>query len=166
MLKKQQMRCVALGVALCVAAGGARAQAVVAGSRPERGEGEARRKQATAVRVRAAAVSVDGRLDEAAWAAAPVVADFTQKQPDEGAPASERTEVRFLYDEDALYVGARLYSADAASIQAPVGRRDSDVYQMELFLVSLDTYLDRRTAYTFGVTASGVRSDWYHPTDD
>ena len=108
---------------------------------------------------------MDGRLDDEAWAAAPVLSDFVQKEPVEGAAPTERTEVRFVYDDDALYVGARMYDADPASIQAPVSRRD-DGYQAEHLLVSLDTYLDRRTAYTFGVTASGVRLDWYHASDD
>ncbi len=90
---------------------------------------------------------------------------FVQKEPDEGAPPTERMEVRFLYDDSALFVGARMYSrAGAAGIQAPLGRRDI-VDQAEYVLVALDTYLDRRTAYCFGVTASGVRLDHYHPAD-
>ncbi|HYH81739.1 MAG TPA: DUF5916 domain-containing protein [Longimicrobium sp.] len=123
-----------------------------------------RRKQATAARVVDRAPSVDGRLDDAAWAAAPVLGGLTQKEPKEGEPATERTEVRFLYDDDALYVGARMYSSDPARIQAPVSRRD--VWeQAETFSVSLDTYLDRRTAYTFAVTAAGTRVDLFHPRD-
>ena len=123
------------------------------------------RKQARAVRLEGAAPVLDGRLDDAAWAAAPVLSDFVQKQPKEGAEPTERTEVRFMYDADALYVGARMYKKDPASIQAPVSRRD-DVNQAEHLWISLDTYLDRRTAYSFGVTAAGTRMDFYHPTDD
>lgn len=121
------------------------------------------RKQATAVRIEGRAPSIDGRL-EAIWESAPAIADFVQKQPDEGAAPSERTEVRFLYDESALYVGARMYSRDPSRIQAPVSRRDSGA-QSEQIVVTLDTYLDRRTSYSFGVTASGVRLDRYHPVD-
>ena len=58
-----------------------------------------------------------------------------------------------------------MYSRDPSTIQAPLGRRDL-VSQAEHIFVSLDTYSDRRTAYTFGVTASGVRLDRYHPRDD
>ncbi|HEX8362226.1 MAG TPA: DUF5916 domain-containing protein [Longimicrobium sp.] len=123
------------------------------------------RKQARAVRVTGAAPVLDGRLDDAVWAAAPALSDFVQKQPREGAEPTDRTEVRFVYDEDALYVGARMYKKDPASIQAPVSRRD-DVNQAEHLWISLDTYLDRRTAYSFGVTAAGTRMDFYHPTDD
>ena len=126
---------------------------------------DAARKRATAARVRGRPVALDGRLDDLAWQAAPPIADFTQRQPNEGAAPVERTEVRLLYDDDALYVGARMFSADPARIQAPVGRRDN-VAQMEYVLVSLDTYLDRRTAYTFAVAASGVRAEWFHAADD
>ena len=122
------------------------------------------RRQVEAVAVRGAAPQVDGRLDDTAWAAAPVLSGLTQKLPREGAPAAERTEVRFLYDDDALYVGARLFKDPAGALRAPVSRRDNGE-QAERLLVSLDTYLDRRTAYTFGVTAGGVRLDWYHPSD-
>ena len=75
-------------------------------------------------------------------------------------------EVRFLYDEDALFVGARMFSSSPTDIQAPMSRRDEATDQAEHIFVSLDTYLDRRTAYTFGVTAAGVRFDHYHATDN
>ena len=107
------------------------------------------RKRAAAVRVAEGAVRVDGRLDEAVWRQATPLAGFTQKEPVEGAPATDDLDVRFVYDNGALYVGARMTSS--APIQAPLGRRD-DVEQAEHLLVSLDTYLDRRTASTFGVT--------------
>jgi hypothetical protein len=122
--------------------------------------------QATAMRVPAAsAIRLDGRLEEAAWRDASPITEFIQKEPDEGAAPSDRMEVRFVYDEGALFVGARMYSeAGSSGIQAPLSRRD-EVDQAEYVLVALDTYLDRRTAYCFGVTASGVRLDHYHPTD-
>jgi hypothetical protein len=74
-------------------------------------------------------------------------------------------EVRFVFDDNALWVGARMRSAPGLPIQAPMSRRD-DGSQAEYIQVELDTYLDRRTAYMFGVTASGVRLDHYHPTDN
>ena len=121
-------------------------------------------KRLEARRVRPGALQLDGRLDDVAWQTAVPISDFVQKQPVEGAPPLERTEVRVLYDDDALWVGARMYG-DPRKLQAPVSRRDN-IGQAEHLLISLDTYLDRRTAYTFGVTASGVRGDWYHPSDD
>ena len=127
---------------------------------PDNGNG---RKQARAVRVPENAIRVDGRLDEEVWRGVTPVTDFVQKEPNEGAPPSQSMEVRFAYDGDALYVGARMHST--TPIQAPLGRRD-DGEQAEHILVSLDTYLDRRTSSTFGVTATGVRLDHYHASDD
>lgn len=121
------------------------------------------RKEARAVRVPAGAIDVDGRLDDTGWRNVAPITDFVQKEPVEGARPTDRMEVRFAYDDTALYVGARMYSA--SPIQAPMGRRDSGD-QAEHLLVSLDTYLDRRTSSTFGVTASGVRLDIYRPRDD
>lgn len=145
-------------------------------------------KRAQAVRIGSGLIRVDGRLDEEIWATVPTVGDFLQKEPVEGAAPTEDTEVRFVYDETGIYVAARMRSSGGrASIQAPLGRRDSPYspsqgsaraggFQSrpdasgrpelaEYILVSLDTFLDRRTAYTFGVTASGVRFDHQHLTD-
>lgn len=121
------------------------------------------RKEAHAVRVPAGAIDVDGRLDEAAWRSARPITDFVQREPVEGAPPTDRMEVRFAYDDDALYVGARLYAS--GPIQAPMGRRDEGD-QAEHVVVSLDTYQDRRTASSFGVTAAGVRLDRYYGADN
>jgi hypothetical protein len=120
-------------------------------------------KEARAVRVERPPV-VDGRLDDEAWRGAHVLSDFIQKQPVEGAPPTERTEVAITYDAEALYVGARMFSHDPASIQAFVTRRDNGGQSQHIW-ISFDTYLDGRTAYSFGITASGVRLDWYHPRD-
>ena len=115
------------------------------------------------MRVAEGALRVDGRLDEAAWRDVPVMTDFVQKEPIEGAAATDRMEVRFAFDNAALYVGARMSSS--APIQAPMDRRDNGD-QAEHIGVYLDTYLDRRTASAFGVTAAGVRLDEYFATDD
>ncbi|MEX2584229.1 MAG: DUF5916 domain-containing protein [Gemmatimonadota bacterium] len=123
-------------------------------------------KDATAVRVPNGSVALDGVLDEDVWATVPAVRDFLQKEPVQGAPPSQPMEVRFVYDDEALYVGARMYSADPAGIQAPLGRRDQASNSAEHILISLDTFLDRRTAYTFGVSASGVRYDRFHSRDE
>lgn len=130
----------------------------------QRDSSAAPRKQATAVRVPDGAIVVDGRLDESIWRDAPALTDFVQKQPKEGAEPTERTVIRVAYDGGALYIGARMFAKDPSKIQAPIGRRDH-IGQMEHLLVSLDTYLDRRTSYTFGITASGVRGDWYQASD-
>jgi hypothetical protein len=123
------------------------------------------RKQVTAVRLTRGALRLDGRLDDPAWAQAAWIRDFVQKMPQEGAPPTDSLRIGILYDDAALYVGARMYSKDPSKLQAPLSRRDNTV-QADHLWVSFDTYRDRRTAYSFGVTASGVRMDWYHPTDN
>ena len=107
---------------------------------------------------------LDGRLSEAVWQSAPAITNLTQREPDEGSPAIENTEVRFAYDDDALYVGARMFSRDPRAIRALVTRRDREG-NSEQIVVSLDTYRDHRTAYTFSVTPAGVRIDYYHASD-
>ena len=126
--------------------------------------GTANRKQATATRVPNGSVRIDGRLDDEAWRKATPITDFVQKEPVENAAPTDQMEVRLLYDDDVLYVGARMFSKDGR-IQAPLGRRDSTA-QAEHILVSFDTFLDRRTAVVFGVTAAGVRLDRYHSSDN
>lgn len=122
-------------------------------------------KSAAAVRVPQHAIDVDGRLAESVWAGIPPLSDFVQKNPVEGAPPTDRLEIRIAYDDDALYVATRVTSRDPSRIQAPVSRRDN-IHQAEHIWISLDTYRDRRTAYSFAVAASGVRGDWYHPSDN
>ena len=123
------------------------------------------RKQARATRVASGAIRLDGRLDDSAWSTAPGVTDFVQAEPVEGAPATDPIDVRFVFDDTALWVGARMKRSQAGPLPAPLSRRD-DGGQAEYLQIELDTYLDRRTAYMFGVTASGVRLDHYHPNDN
>ena len=123
------------------------------------------RRQATAHRLVETDIDLDGRLLEDAWERAIPITEFVQKEPIEGAAPTDDMEVRFLYDDEALYVGARMHTRNAPDAQpAPLDRRDS-TNQAEYILVSLDTFLDRRTAYDFGVTAAGVRVDRFHPED-
>src|SRR5213596_2356867 len=111
----------------------------------------------TAVRVDRAPV-VDGRLDDPVWNLAPAVTDFRQTDPDEGAPVSEATAVRVLYDGTAVYVGARLFDTAPARIVRRLARRDASTHSDE-FRVFFDSYHDRRTAFEFIVNAAGVKKD-------
>lgn len=106
----------------------------------------------------AGAITVDAQLDEPAWARAGVASAFRQFEPTEGAPASQRTEVRVLYGESSLYVGAVLHDPDPGAIERTLGRRD-EFNRADWFLASIDAHLDRRTAYTFAVNAAGVQFD-------
>ncbi|HET7464412.1 MAG TPA: DUF5916 domain-containing protein [Longimicrobium sp.] len=111
---------------------------------------------AVAVRV-GEPIHVDGRLDEAAWAAATPVTEFTQYDPDEGKPASEATEARIVYDDEALYVGVRLH--DRGHVNTRLGRRDMDLSDADWFGVQIDSYHDHLTGFGFDVNPSGVRRD-------
>ncbi len=122
-------------------------------------------RRITAVRVGRATPHIDGRLDDAAWREARWVSDFTQKEPDQGRPATLRTEVALVYDDDALYIGARMASAGRHQIASQMTRRD-EPGNTERLIVSLDTYHDHRTAYSFALTAAGVRIDYFHPIDN
>ncbi|HEU5358023.1 MAG TPA: DUF5916 domain-containing protein [Gemmatimonadales bacterium] len=106
----------------------------------------------------AARVTIDGALDDAAWQAATPVGDFLQRQPKEGAPASERTEVRVLYDDEAIYIGAHLYDDHPDSIIGRLGRRDADI-QADKFTVFIDSYHDGRSGFYFGLNAAGTFYD-------
>jgi len=108
-------------------------------------------------------IEVDGRLDDVAWERATFRDDFLQKGHDRGYPSRVITEVAFLYDEDALYVAARLHAP--ADRPAALVRGRDDAGNDDRLLVSLDTHHDRTTAYTFGVTEGGTRLDYYHPAD-
>src|SRR5215510_10378822 len=72
-------------------------------------------------------LSIDGKLNEAAWQLAAPLDGFRQREPQEGEPVSERTEVRVLYDADALYIGAWLFDRQAAAIVLGETRRDAEL---------------------------------------
>ena len=103
-------------------------------------------------------IQIDGQLDEEAWNQAEIVTDFRQFSPDEGAPATQQTEVRILYGEGGIYVGAMLYDDNPALIERTLGRRD-DFNRADWFVVSFDSYFNRQNAYTFGVNAAGIQYD-------
>lgn len=121
--------------------------------------------RASATRVENGAITVDGRLSEEVRRSAQPITDFVQKEPTQGVAPTDGMEVRFAYDDRAFYVGARMASRTARGIQAPLGRR-AIVDQAERILVSLDTFLDHRTAVVLGVTAAGVRLDRFYATDN
>ena len=104
------------------------------------------------------APTIDGRLSDEVWSRAPVADRFTQRDPNEGQPASERTEIRVLYDDDNLYVAARLYDTDAARISRRITARDEEP-DADCVTIFLDPRHDHLTGVTFTVTAAGSQSD-------
>lgn len=111
-------------------------------------------------------VQIDGRLDEGAWAAAAPVTDFTQSWPSQGEPATFPTEARVLLADDALYVGIRMFDPSPDSIAAPLARRDASGIYSDWVHVSIDSRMDRRTAFRFVVNPRGVQKDVYHYDDN
>ncbi len=101
---------------------------------------------------------LDGRLDDPAWALATPITDFVQRDPVEGAAPSERTEVRFVYTDAALYVSVRAYDSQPDAIVGRLTRRD-EFSESDWIFVAIDSYMDRRTAFLFGVNAAGVKRD-------
>lgn len=104
-------------------------------------------------------IRLDGVLTEPVWSTAPAANAFRQIQPDEGAPATQHTDVRFAYDDAALYVGARMYdSLGATGVQTRLVRRDTET-SSDYLEVIFDTYHDHIGRLFFLVNPSGVRSD-------
>ncbi len=100
----------------------------------------------------------DGILDEPSWATAQPVTEFYQQTPNQGEAVTMKTDFRVLYDEAALYIGARLYDAHPESIQANLGRRDASL-PADRISVYIDPYHDKRSGYLFVVNAAGLRVD-------
>lgn len=103
-------------------------------------------------------INIDGVLTEAIWHTAPVVTELVQRDPSEGAPASEKSAIRVAYDAEALYVGADLYDTHPDSIVARLDRRDTDP-DADAFAIFIDPYYDRRSGFIFGVSAGGTLYD-------
>ncbi len=104
-------------------------------------------------------ISVDGRLDEPVWMTAPAVAEFWQMSPDEGAPATRPTEVRLLYDDEALYIGAWLWDDRGRDVPTRLYRRDVPFMESDVLSVHFDTYHDHRTSYRVVMNPSGAKRD-------
>jgi hypothetical protein len=113
---------------------------------------------ATAVRV-ATAPKIDGHLDEADWKSAPVMTDFRRDVPSDGKPATENSEIRVMYDNHAMFVGARLYARNRATVSRRLSRRDSFSVFNDVFFVLIDSYHDHTTEFVFGSTPAGERRD-------
>ena len=114
---------------------------------------------ATVTRITTTPPIVDGRLDDDAWSLGAPITDFFQREPAEGEPVSERTEVRILADGEALYVGAWLYDRSADQIVMGERLRDADIQVADHFGIILDTYQDRQNGFIFMTTPSAIEYD-------
>jgi hypothetical protein len=125
------------------------AGAQTAGAARPAAAGEKTVKHVTAVRVPNGSIKVDGHLDEEVWQQAAPAADFVQQQPAEGAPATHRSEVRFLYDDDYLYVGGHYFENEMRRIVVNELKRDFVARDGDLIVLNLDTFSDRLNAFNF-----------------
>ncbi len=110
-------------------------------------------------------VTIDGRLDESAWAGATPITELVQSNPDEGKPPSQRTELRILYDAAAIYIGARMYdSLGAKGVRSALARRDqvmngdNNLTSDEIAVV-FDTFRDKNSRSWFELNPDGVKGD-------
>jgi hypothetical protein len=115
------------------------------------------RRQLAAQRT-AAPIKLDGLLDDAAWATAPVASQFTEFRPHPGPRERLPTEVRVLYDDVALYVSAKLVEASPDSIKRELTQRDN-IGNTDFFALYLDPYRDHLNGYSFFVMSTGVQLD-------
>ena len=146
-------------LSVCLLPAGLRAQATRPGRRSRPDSASHARPTAVAVR-RSGPIDLDGHLDEAAWSKASPATGFTEQAPDEGKRATQRTEVRFLYDGSALYIGARMWDTRApGGVTARLARRD-EYPQSDQLEVDLDLYHDRLHRVTFSVDPAGWRGDF------
>lgn len=104
-------------------------------------------------------IHIDGVLDEADWSRAAVATDFMQSYPNVNEHPRDRTEVRILYDDNALYVGVRMFDSEPKLIAAQLARRDATGIYSDWLHLMVGTYFDHRTAYRFSVNPLGVKKD-------
>ncbi|MXX57079.1 MAG: carbohydrate binding family 9 domain-containing protein [Gemmatimonadetes bacterium] len=110
-------------------------------------------------RLAGAEISIDGVADEEAWANAPVLTGFTQFDPVEGVPATQRTEARVLLTDDAIYFSVKAYDDVEGGVRATLGDRDSYGFSDDYVRFILDTFNDRRRGYVIMVNPLGVQQD-------
>lgn len=104
-------------------------------------------------------LKLDGLLDEPVWQEAPAGSGFIQREPNPGQPASEETEIRVVFTDDALYIGIRALSSDPGAVVAEEMQRDGALFRDDSVLVLLDTFNDNRNAYFFEVNPNGAFTD-------
>ncbi len=122
------------------------------------GPNSARAPIANAART-ATVPDIDGRLDESLWQEAPVISDFRQHEPFEGHPPSERAEVRIVYDNAALYVGARMFDSKPGELRFGENRRDTGLQNADALLIVFDRRQEpwRTQVYIFlGIRVQGA----------
>jgi hypothetical protein len=106
----------------------------------------------------AESITVDGILAEPVWQNGSGISQFTQRDPHEGAPPTHKTVVHLAYDDEAIYIGARMFDSAPDSIIARLGRRDAQL-TADMFGFFVDPYYDRRSGFYFLLNAAGTMYD-------
>lgn len=162
-LSSRQNRLIGLAIIACFASAGAQTASAPSPSLPRASAAPS-----------TGTIAIDGKLDESAWASATPIRDFHQQQPVEGVAPTQRTEVRVLYDERALYIGARMYdSLGVRGIRAPLARRDQllnangnngsfNSLTTDKLIVLLDPYHNHIDEAWFEINPAGVRGDQFN----
>ena len=101
---------------------------------------------------------IDGYFREAEWSLPEPADGFVQLEPDEGRPATEQTEIRILYDDEAIYFGCRMFDSDPGAIVARLARRDYEI-ESDQISIRIDSFHDHQTGFEFTVLASGTKVD-------
>ena len=117
-----------------------------------------RRPSITALRVETPPV-LDGKMNDAAWAKAQVSEPLRQEQPEEGAPATEKTVFRVVYTSEALYIGVWCFDREPEKIISRLMSRDSPLPKDDAVCIALDPFLDRRNGYWLMVNPNGAQGD-------
>jgi hypothetical protein len=102
---------------------------------------------------------IDGVVEDEAWKSVSPFTTFTQQEPDEGEPATERTELRFLLDRQNLYVSVICFDSEPRNIVVSQSRRDADLGDTDSVRVLLDTFNDGQNAFVFGTNPFGIEYD-------
>jgi hypothetical protein len=102
--------------------------------------------------------TLDGKLTDEVWVNEPY-STFTQTDPIEGAPASERTEVRIVFDKSTLYIGVICFDSEPGKIVVSQSRRDADLTETDAIIMVLDTFNDSQNAFVFGTNPLGIEYD-------
>jgi hypothetical protein len=102
---------------------------------------------------------IDGIVEEDIWMGADLFTDFIQSEPHEGEPATEKTEVRVLYDKDTIYIGVICFDREPDKLVVTDSRRDSNLTNQDSFQIILDTYHDRQNGFVFGTNPAGIEYD-------
>ncbi len=119
----------------------------------------AQTKQQIAVRTMSPPV-IDGRLFDSCWAHVPIAKDFLTNEPVFGKEPGQKTEVKFLYDDNAIYIAYYLFDTEPSKVISVLNERDRTILADEM-MMGIDTYNDKTSAFRFQVTAAGVQTDRY-----